>query len=299
MGWLSPGGWLDSVMSWLAVHILDAFDAIFAAIAHGLLLSPNVTGLPQVQALTGRAVWVVETVFVLAFIAAGVLTMLAGGDERSRYTVKDLMPRLVVGFIAAHFSPLLIGEAIGVANGLTGALAPGDVDQPGALAAIRSHLHDADNHITPMLFVVLAALVTVLLATTLVGMLGRLATLIVLGAAAPLALACHALPQTDPVARLWWRGFGGCLVIPVLQAMLLQAGQWMLEDPGHILPELGVPDDPGGVLNLFIVVVLLWYTARIPGWVGRYVSQGQGRGILGTVVRVVVVQQLTRKLVSR
>jgi hypothetical protein len=54
---------------------------------------------------------VVDTVFVLAFTAAGVLTVAAGGDERSRYTVKDLMPRLVVGFIAAHFSPMVCAPA--------------------------------------------------------------------------------------------------------------------------------------------------------------------------------------------
>src|SRR5690242_370544 len=95
--WLDPPQIFDHFVNWLTVSILNCFDAIFNAIAKGLLATPDVTGLPQVQALSGRSVLIVDALFVLAFIAAGGLTMAAGGDERSRYTVKDLGPRLVVG----------------------------------------------------------------------------------------------------------------------------------------------------------------------------------------------------------
>jgi len=295
--WFNPAHWLDAMLDWLAGGFLNAFDAILAAIVRGLLVNPDVTGLPQIQELTRRSVLVVDSVFVLAFLAAGALTMVSGGNERSRYTLKDLMPRLVVGFIAAHFSQLLVSQAITVANALTVALAPGDTDRPGALEAIKNHVHDANGHVIPILFMALAGITVVLLASTVFGMLGRLSSLIVLAAAAPLALACHAVPQAEPVARLWWRAFGGCLAIPMLQALTLQAGQWMLEDPVHVMPELGLPDDPGGVMNLFIVIILLWTTVRIPGFVRRYLLQGGGRpNVLGTMVRVVIVQQLTRGL---
>jgi hypothetical protein len=294
--WLTnPQKLLDIIMGWMATAILDSFDALFAAIVHGLLVSPDVTVLPQVQALTGRSVWVVDTVFVLAFTAAGVLTVAAGGDERSRYTVKDLMPRLVVGFIAAHFSPMVCARAIGVANALTAGLAPGDTNRPGALDAIKTHVHAAHDHTVVILFAIIVALITVLLAATLMGMLVRIAVLLVLTAAAPLALALHALPQTDGVARLWWRAFTGCLAVPILQAFCLQAGQWMLEDPTHLLPDLGLPIEPGAIINLFIVVVLLWTTVKTPSLVSRYITQGsRGPNVLGAVVRVVVVQQLGR-----
>jgi Conjugal transfer protein TrbL len=203
----------------------------------------------------------------------------------------------VVGFIAAHFSQLFVAQAISLANGLTDGLTPGDTNRPGALDAIRSHVHAASDKTVPMLFAIIAAIIAVLLATTTMSMLVRFAVLLVLAAAAPLALACHALPQTDPVARLWWRSFTGCLAVPVLQAFTLQAGQWMLEDPAHLLPELGLPIDPGGIVNLFIVMVLLWTTVKIPSLVRRYVTQG-GRtpNFLGMIVRVVIVQQLTRGL---
>jgi hypothetical protein len=296
--WLDPTHWLDAMMNWISSSFLVVFDTVFALIAKSMLVSPDVTGLPQVQALTQKSIWVVDTVFVIAFLAAGALTMVSGGDERSRYTVKDLMPRLIVGFIAAHFSQVLTRQAIGLANGLTGALAPGDSDKVGALDAIKSHVDDAaSGAVSPLLLAVLVAIIAVLVASTVLGLLTRFTVLMVLAAVAPLALACHALPQTDPVARVWWKAFGGCLITPVLQAFTLQAGQWMLEDSVHIMPELGLPNDPGGVLNLFVVIVLLFTTVKVPGLVRRYVTGG-GRGTnpLGAVVRIIVVQQLTRGL---
>src|SRR2546421_11179440 len=116
MHWLDPSWWLEKILDWFSHAILNSFDKLFSLIANGLLVSPDVTTLPQVQALIGRSVFIVDAVFVLAFITAGVLTMSAGGDERGRYTAKDLAPRLVVGFITAHFSPLLVGRALGLAN---------------------------------------------------------------------------------------------------------------------------------------------------------------------------------------
>src|SRR5699024_7109861 len=50
----------------------------------------------------------------------------------------------------------------------------------------------------------------------------RLMLWILLTAAAPLALAAHALPQTEGLARLWWRAIGALLVMQVGQALVLR-----------------------------------------------------------------------------
>jgi hypothetical protein len=291
VGWL-----LDRILGWLTKAILGAFDAVFGVIAHGLLISPDVTTLPQVQTLAGRSVLVVQAVFVLAFVAAGVLIMVAGDQEGTRYTVKELLPRLVVAFVAAHFSQLVCGQAIGFANGLTVSLTSDSVDQAGALTAIRTYVTSAaSNPASQLLLVVLVAVIVVLLAATTFGMVARFAVLLILAAVAPLALACHALPQTDPAARLWWRSFTGCLAVPVLQALALQAGRAVLLDPAQTAPALGLPD-PGGLLNLLVVVVLLWTTLRIPGLVARYAATPRRTGFAGQVVRVVLIQRGLRAI---
>lgn len=292
MGWL-----LDGIIDWFAGAILDVLNAIVGAITDALLITPDVTRLPQVQALTGRSIWIVDSVFVLAFIAAGVLTMVAGSDERARYTAKDLVPRLVVGFVAAHFSQLIASTLIEVANALTGALTDTTFNNDGALDAIKTHLVASRDTVAGLLFVICAAIIVFLLAATAVSVIVRFTVALVLTCIAPLALACHALPQTDPAARLWWRSYLGVLAVPLVQGFFLVAGQWMLLDPQQMLPLLGLPTEPGGVLNLFVVMVLLWTCVRVPALMRRIVaSGGHGQNFLGAVVRVVVVQQLSRNI---
>ncbi|WP_428967034.1 hypothetical protein [Micromonospora fluostatini] len=288
---------LDQILDWMAQALLATLDTLFGVISRALLITPNVTALPQVQALTGRSVWVVETVFVLAFVAAGVLTMTAGGSETTRYTVKDLAPRLVVGFVAAHFSQLWCGTLINLANAVGRALTTPQGDPDGALRTIRGHITAGQGAMTPLLFVACVAIIAALLAATAFSVIVRFAVVLVLTAVAPIALACHALPHTDGVARLWWRSYLGVLAVPVVQGFTLYAGQWMLTDPARLLPAFGLPADPGGAINLFVVMVMLWTTLRVPALIHRHVAvPGGGRGttVLGGAARVLVVQHLTR-----
>jgi hypothetical protein len=287
----------EQAVAWLLQVVLTGFLDLLSIIEKGLLVSPDVTGLPQVQALTGKSVWIVDTVFVLAFVATGTLTML-GGSERARYEVKDLLPRLIVAFVAAHFSPLFCGLLIEAANAFTAAVTDQSLGGTGALTAVGRHVQSAaSNPQSPLLAAILIAIITVLLANTALGLLTRFGVLLILAVIAPVALAMHALPQTDPIARLWWRSIGGCLVTPCLQALTLQAGTWMLLDPAHLLPMLGLPGDPTGVVNLLVVIVLLYTTVKIPSLVRRHVTRaGGGPNVLGAVVRVVLVQQGSRAL---
>ncbi|MET8833554.1 hypothetical protein ABZV78_06530 [Micromonospora sp. NPDC004540] len=292
MSWL-----LDQILDWLSTTILASLDALFGVISSAMLITPKVTALPQVQALTGRSVLVVDTVFILAFVAAGLLTMTAGGSETTRYAAKDLVPRLIVGFVAAHFSQLWCGMLIDLANALTGALTTPEGASDGALRAIKTHILAGQDTTAVLLFVICVAIIAVLLAGTAFSVIVRFAVVIVLTAIAPLALACHAMPQTEPVARMWWRSYAGVLAVPVVQGFTLYAGHWMLTDPEHLLPVLGLPVDPGSAINLFVVMVMLWTTLRVPSLMRRYVATGNsGRGVnmLGAAVRVIVVQQATR-----
>ena len=86
---------------------------------------------------------------------------------------------------------------------------------------------------------------------------------------------------------------GGIVAVVVLQAVALHTSLSIFLDPRANLQSHGLPGDPTGMLNLFIIVCLLWITVRIPGLVRRYVTGGQ-RSTFGTIVRVLVIHQLTR-----
>jgi hypothetical protein len=289
---------LDGIFDWFADKILDVFNALIGAITGVLLRTPDVTALPQVQALTDRSIAIIDTVYVLVFVAAGALTMSSSGGERAKYTAKDLLARCVVGFVAAHFSQLIAAKMIELSNAFTAALTDTPTGPNGGLDGIKSQLSAARDTVGALLFVIVAALIVFLVAATAISMISRFALIMVLTTLAPLALACHALPQTDPVARMWWRAYLGTLAVPIAQGAFLAAGQWMLLDPAHMLPQLGLPTaEPGGVLNLFVVVMLLWYAVKVPGWMRKIVtSPGRGPSLVSTVLRVMVVQRFTRSV---
>ena len=283
-----------AALSWLTGAVRDGLNRLWALLTQTLFYTPDVTSLPQVQAMASRSVLVVNTAFVLVIMAAGALGM-THGSVHVRYRAADLAPRLVIGFGLANFAVPICRWIITGANTVVTALTGDGIASPGALAALLRVVNGAlANPVSHLLVVVLGLIIEVLLAMLLLTWIARLVTLIVLCGIAPVALACHALPFTEAVAQLWWRSMGGVVAVVVLQAVTLHTTLAIFLDPSANLPAKGLPADPTGLLNLFIIVCLLWVTVRIPGLVRRYVTQSGRHNMFGAIVRVVVIHQLTR-----
>jgi hypothetical protein len=129
-----------------------------------------------------------------------------------------------------------------------------------------------------ILGLVAAVMVVALLVTYMV----RVALMVLLAAAAPAALACHALPQTDPLARLWWRAVIGTLAVQIAQSLTLITALRVFLDPSG-QTALGFPTG-GGLTDLLVFITLFYILIKIPFWVGRSVfgrSQllGMAKGI--------------------
>jgi len=288
------GPMLDATMAWLTAVALAAIKALWGLLANSAFTSPDVTVLPQVAAITSKSQMVVNTGFILAIITAGI-TVMTHESIQVRYGIGDLAPRLVVGFVASNFSTPLCQNLIELANALTRALTGegiGSQDAFGQLLRVTtSALTNPSNaFLLAIIGMIIAALTAMLLATWLV----RIGVLIVLVGIAPVALACHATPFTDGAARLWWRAFLGLLATVGLQALALHTALDIFLRPDANLPDIGLPQDPTGTLNLFIVMCLLWTVVKIPGLMGRYVVGGGSRtNIAGLLVRMVLAQQLS------
>jgi hypothetical protein len=197
---------------------------------------------------------------------------------------------MIVAFVVAHFSPLFCSKIINLVDAVTGSLAAGDPGKLGALGAVAAQITNGGaNSGSPLLFAVLAAVTTFLFAAVAFSFLTRLAVLVIIAITGPLALACHALPQLDGAARLWWRSLTGCLIIPLLQVIALQAGESLLLDPASQGYLFGVPG--GGTMNLLIVITLLFICVKFPGLARKHVMQSGGSTVGAQIVRVVVIQQ--------
>jgi hypothetical protein len=86
------------------------------------------------------------------------------------------------------------------------------------------------------------------------------------------------------------------LATVVAQALALHTALSVFLDPGANLAALGLPQDPTDTFNLLLVVCLLWAVVKIPALLRRYVTRGQSTNVVATVMRVAVVQQVSRVL---
>ena len=291
MSWL-----FNSAIDWLAHVILDLLNALWGLLLEHALNIPNVTKLPQVKDITATCLLVVNISFVLAIIGAGMVVM---GREtlQTRYGIAELGPRLVVGFIAANISTLLCDKLITVANAVIFELAGQSLSTTGSFNRLHDTVQAAfTNAPTALLTVVFAVVLAGLTGMLLMQWLVRLGLLVVLVGAAPIALACHATPFTDPAAKLWWRAILGTVGTVVAQAFALHTAMSIFLNPAVNVSALGIPDKRTHAYDLFIVTCLLWAVLKIPGLMRRYVTKGStGAGGAG-LGRLVIVHQLTRTL---
>uniref|UniRef100_UPI00046E75B0 hypothetical protein n=1 Tax=Salinispora cortesiana TaxID=1305843 RepID=UPI00046E75B0 len=204
-------------------------------------------------------------------------------------------PRLALGAVISNVSLILCGKAIEATNALTAAIAGQGVDGPAAASAIVGIL---DQPLTApsspnILLALLVIAVVVLGIVVVITFLLRVALLVVLVGVAPLALACHATPQTEGLAYTWWRAFGACLGLQVAQAVIVLAMVKVFLTP-HGLVLMGVPATTSGLLGVLVCVTMLWLLTKLPGLAKQFVLtplglRNQGRGLLGQLLQAYVM----------
>ena len=298
------GGWLvdniiSGVLNWFAKTIVGALNALWDLLSATVFVSPDVTQLPQVTGFASTSLGIVNACYVLAFLWVAILVM--GRDTiQATYGPGELIPRLIIGLIAANFAIPLCSTIIGLANALTAALTSQDITAPGSMQHLRTTTATALNNqsgASPagFLLLLIGLLIAVLVAMLVVQWIIRLGVLVVAVGIAPIALALHGTPQTEGAAKLWWRTILGTLGTVVMQAVALHTTLSIFLNPNTNLTVLGLPGDPGAVMNLLIVVCLLWGVLKIPALMRRYITQNRP-GTMGMILRVVLVQQISRGL---
>ncbi|MFI5589382.1 hypothetical protein ACIA5G_30310 [Amycolatopsis sp. NPDC051758] len=271
-----------------------AASAIFAAVvAAGLqplldLLGKTLLTTPEPDKIPGLgAAWTGSWHILLT--AYGVLVLLAGliimsyQTLQARYTVKELAPRLVVGFLAGTLSLFLATKGIQIANALSAAVLGEGVD-PAAVTSslitmVQGSLHGGGLFLSALGLVVVALLLVLLVAFTV-----RVIVTILLVAAAPIALMLHALPHTEGIAYWWWKGYGGVLVIQVGQSLTLVVTVRVFFAPGGFTV-LG--PTPSALVNVLLCIALLYILIKIPFWFLAPLRSGRP-SLLGRVVRGVI-----------
>jgi hypothetical protein len=283
---------LEQLIGWITDRVLETLAFITGILQEFLFVVPNPAVLPQAQRLWSVNLSIVNTGYILAIITAGIIAMTYQSVQVA-YSLKELLPRLVFGAVAANFSLQGCTLILQTANSLTRTLSPPLVDIGAAQVIRRQVIAALVDPEAALLSLIAAVMVTGLLLVLVFQWLARLAVLLLCVILAPLALACYCLPRLDAAASLWWRTLFGTLGIQLLQALLLYGGLSVFLDPQAQMSTQLPFNAVSEVINL---LVLLWTCVKIPSLMRRWVLRTGGGGGAGRTVAVLLIQQVTRGL---
>ncbi|MEU7642756.1 hypothetical protein AB0C11_43370 [Streptomyces sp. NPDC039016] len=266
-----PGMITGAITSFLGTLIEQIMKPLREFLADTLLATPDVTQHADIKRLWKAMLGITAGIYVL-FVTAGGITVMGYETIQSRYALKQILPRLLVGMVAAATSLTVMGKAIGLSNALAHAIMATDLADAGQGMVERVLPFAIFGAAGLKLYLILLAIAVVaLVLAVLIGFMVRVAVMALLAVCAPLALACHAHPVTDSVARLWWRALAGCLIIQVVQSVTFVLALKLFFAPGA--STLGIPkSDQLG--TLLAGLGLFWVLFKIPGWALQVVLRG-------------------------
>ena len=271
----------SAITSWFAGLVKSAVNPLLTLIGKSALSTPQPGSIPAVHTIWATSLAVADACYVLLVLIGGILVM-SHETLQTSYSAKEIAPRLVIGFLAANLSMVVMSQAITIANGLSAALAGQGVTPATAAQSLMTTLGNSVS--TGGIFLILLALAGVVLALVLaVVYVMRMMAVVLLAAAAPLALALYALPQTAWAARWWWRALTAALAIQVAQGLVLTAAVQVFFAPGWLPWHI-----TGYLEQVLITLCLLYVLMRIPFWVARPVLSPFGRSPLRRAARFAV-----------
>jgi hypothetical protein len=280
----------QAINEWFAGLVKDALNPAMVLVGRTLLSTPQIAGEAQVRSYWQLSLGVADALLVLVVVAAGALVM-THETLQSSYALKDLIPRLVIAAIAANASLAICGQMVSIANVLSDALLGNGVNPEQAGHTLEALVL---NSITNGgIFLVLLGLACAVLAVGLLVLyLARAWAIVFLTGASPICLLAHGLPQTEGLARLWWRLMLAALGVQVAQAMVLAGAVhvFFASGGGGVL---GIGSG-GGLVDLLIVLCLFYVLLRIPFWAKELALSPRQRSDTARLAKTYVAYRVIR-----
>ena len=270
----------SAITGWFAGLVTSAVNPLLGLIGQTALSTPQPGSVPAVQALWQASLGIADACYVLLVLVGGVIVM-SHETLQTSYAAKEMAPRIVLGFLAANLSMVLMSKGIDLANGLSAAFAGEGVSPQAAAQSLISTLGTSVT--SDGIFIVLLELAGVILALVLAAVyVIRLMAVVLLAAAAPVLLALYALPQTAWAARWWWRALTAALAIQVAQGLVMTAAVRVFFSAGWLPWHV-----TGGLAHILVTLCLLYILMRIPFWIARPVLSPFGSSPLRRAARFV------------
>ncbi|NIJ10540.1 hypothetical protein FHU38_000884 [Saccharomonospora amisosensis] len=269
----------DAIDSFFRDLVTPALNDLLDLLANTLLTTPPPDQLPRLGELWDSSWQIMLACYAMLILIAGILVM-AFHTLQTRTSIKEILPRVIIGFLAGALSLWASTQAVALANALARAIMSGGVDERSAADTLKPLVLGSLNGGFFIIFIglFLAGMLVALLLTYIV----RVALTIILIAGAPLALMFHALPQTEGIAFWWWKAFGGCLAIQLVQSLSLITAMRVFLAPGGFT---FFGPTTNGVVNLLVALALMYILFKIPFWILGSLRGGGRRSFLGSLIR--------------
>jgi hypothetical protein len=277
----------NAITGWFAGLVKSAINPLLALIGRTALSTPQPGSVVAVQTLWSTGLGIADACYGLLVLVGGIIVMTHETLQTS-YSAKEIAPRIVIGFVTANLSMVLMTHAVDLANGLSAAFTADGVSPASAATSLMNTLSSAISG--NGIFLILLSLAGVILALVLAAVyVIRLMAVVLLAAAAPVCLALYALPQTAWAAAWWWRALTAALAIQVAQGLVMTAAVHVFFSPGWL---------PGGgaLGQTLITLCLLYILMRIPFWIARPVLSPFGRSPLRRAARFVVTAAILSRV---
>lgn len=266
--WDIPGRISYGISSWLGQLAGSALSSVFTLLGKTVFSTPKIQDQPRIAELWTVSAGIANAALIL-FVLVGSGLIMGGGGLATQLSAKELLPRVLVAAAAVNLSRIAVGLVIAISNGLAQALLGSAVDPAAVSAVFAKYLVSA---LTNPLMIVFALAVVVLAVLVLIAYVIRIAALVLLVSGAPLLLVTHSLPQTEGLARTWWRAMIALIAAPVAQSLLLSATVRVFLSSDGVL---GLPGG-GGLIDLLVVGCLLYMLFKIPFWAWNSAFSGAG-----------------------
>lgn len=276
----------NAIAGFLAGLVASSLSPLLDLLGNTLLTTPDPGSVPQIGVLWTNSWQLMLACYGILVLIAGIVVM-AYQTLHTHYGIKEIAPRIGAGFLAGTLSLFLATKAIQLANALAQGILGDGVDTATAANSLKTMLEGTQNGgIFLVLFgIVLAGLVLALLVVYAI----RLVITVMLLAVAPLALMLHALPQTEGIARWWWRAFGAVLAIQLGQSLALVTAMRVFFSPDGVALFGNHGSGNQLMVSMLVTAALFYLLFRIPFWLLSATKISHGRSLTGTLLRAYVL----------
>ncbi|GAB3710613.1 hypothetical protein [Nocardiopsis oceani] len=284
------------ISKWFHGLVVDILEPLFGWVAEKMFTTPAPT--EGISGIWDGAVTTVNILYALLVLAVAFVVM-AHHSLQSQFGARELLPRLVVGWVAANVSLTVVALAAEVSTAVATAIVASGIDSGVAAQNLREKTIPALSQESTVIVLFLVVFV-VLLVLWLVVEIIRIVIVILLMVGGPLMLAFHALPYTNRVAQMWWRALGAVMLVPVAQAIAYVALVRVFFE-GDTAAFFGMADVMSGeadLVDLALLLVLVYVQIRIPMWAYKAVwsppaARVPGAGLAKTAATALALGAIT------